>query len=121
VGHLRIVDFDAAELSNLNRQILHWDEDVGRLKAESAGEKLARINPSIGIEVVSERIDESNVESWRLKRMASWTAWTTRPLSLGRPRSGNPSSTQPCTTSGPRDHRRTWSRRVSAASSPGTA
>jgi adenylyltransferase/sulfurtransferase len=63
VGHLRIVDFDAVELSNLNRQILHWDEDVGKLKAESAGEKLARINPSIEIEVLAERIDESNVES----------------------------------------------------------
>lgn len=63
VGHLRIVDCDEAELSNLNRQILHWDEDLGTLKVESARAKLARINPSIEIEVFSERIDESNVES----------------------------------------------------------
>jgi adenylyltransferase/sulfurtransferase len=63
IGHLRIVDFDQVELSNLNRQILHWDDDVGGLKAESARAKLARINPSIQIEVLSERIDESNVES----------------------------------------------------------
>jgi adenylyltransferase/sulfurtransferase len=63
VGHLRLVDFDKAELSNLNRQILHWDEDVGRLKAESARDKLIRINPSIEIEVLSDRIDESNVDS----------------------------------------------------------
>jgi len=63
VGHLRIVDFDEAELSNLNRQILHWDDDVGKLKVESAREKLTQINPSIEIEVSSEKIDESNVES----------------------------------------------------------
>ena len=63
VGHLRIVDFDQAELSNLNRQILHWDDDVGRLKVESARAKLTQINPSIEIEVLSEKIDESNVES----------------------------------------------------------
>ena len=63
VGHLRIVDFDQVELSNLNRQILHWDEDVGKLKVESARAKLTRINPSIEIEVSSQKIDESNVES----------------------------------------------------------
>ena len=63
IGHLRIADFDRAELSNLNRQILHWDEDVGELKVESARAKLTRINPSIEIEVFSERIDEANVES----------------------------------------------------------
>ena len=63
IGHLRIVDFDSAELSNLNRQILHWDEDVGKRKVESAREKLVRINPSIEIEVNSQKIDESNVES----------------------------------------------------------
>jgi adenylyltransferase/sulfurtransferase len=63
IGRLRLVDFDRAELSNLNRQILHWDEDLGKLKVESAREKLARINPSMEIEVSSERIDESSVDS----------------------------------------------------------
>jgi adenylyltransferase/sulfurtransferase len=63
IGHLRVVDFDKAELSNLNRQILHWDKDVGRLKVESAEEKLKQINPSIEIEVSSQKIDESSVES----------------------------------------------------------
>jgi molybdopterin/thiamine biosynthesis adenylyltransferase len=62
IGHLRVVDFDKAELSNLNRQILHWDGDVGRPKVESAREKLVQINPSIEIEVLCERIDESNVD-----------------------------------------------------------
>jgi adenylyltransferase/sulfurtransferase len=63
IGHLRIADFDEVELTNLNRQILHWDDDVGRLKVESARAKLTRINPSIEIEVFSEKIEESNVES----------------------------------------------------------
>ena len=63
IGHLRLVDFDRIELSNLNRQILHWDKDLNRLKIESAQEKLRQINPSIEIEVFSDRIDESNVES----------------------------------------------------------
>ena len=63
IGQLRIVDCDEAELSNLNRQILHWDEDLGKPKAESAREKLRRINPSIEIEVFTDRIDETNVES----------------------------------------------------------
>jgi molybdopterin/thiamine biosynthesis adenylyltransferase len=63
IGHLRLVDFDKIELSNLNRQILHWDKDLDRLKVESAQEKLRQINPSIEIEVCSDRIDQSNVES----------------------------------------------------------
>jgi molybdopterin/thiamine biosynthesis adenylyltransferase len=63
IGHLRLVDFDRIELSNLNRQILHWDKDLNRLKIESAREKLEQINPSIEIEAFSERIDQSSVES----------------------------------------------------------
>ncbi len=63
IGGLHIADFDTVELSNLNRQILHWDEDVGKLKVESAREKLAQINPSIEIEVSSTRIDESSLDT----------------------------------------------------------
>jgi molybdopterin/thiamine biosynthesis adenylyltransferase len=63
VGRLRLADFDRVELSNLNRQIIHWDEDVGKLKVESAREKLERINPFLEIEVFPETIDESSVDS----------------------------------------------------------
>ena len=45
VGHLRIVDRDAVELENLNRQLLHSTDDLGRPKVESASEKLLRLNP----------------------------------------------------------------------------
>lgn len=62
VGHIRLVDDDRIELSNLNRQILHWDRDIGRKKAESACEKLRQINPSIKIEAVCSPIDEGSIE-----------------------------------------------------------
>jgi len=60
VGRIRIVDKDIVELSNLNRQILHWDKDVGKRKAESAEEKLKEINPDIEVEALSETIAENN-------------------------------------------------------------
>jgi len=61
-GKIRIVDNDAVELSNLNRQILHADADVCRPKAESAYETLAGINPEIEVEALVETISEGNIE-----------------------------------------------------------
>lgn len=61
VGQIRIVDRDVVELSNLNRQILHWDKDIARGKAESAGEKLQQMNSDIKIEVIAESITEDNI------------------------------------------------------------
>ena len=61
VGALRIVDCDRVSLSNLNRQVLHWDEDIGRSKVVSASEKLRRLNPSVEIEGVDEMITEASV------------------------------------------------------------
>ncbi len=60
VGRIRIVDKDVVELSNLNRQILHWDNDVGKRKAKSAEEKLKGVNRDIEVEALSETIDENN-------------------------------------------------------------
>src|SRR5215469_16373251 len=45
IGRLGIVDFDAVELSNLQRQVLHSTDNVGRLKTESARETIRGINP----------------------------------------------------------------------------
>ncbi len=61
IGTIRIVDQDIIETSNLNRQILHWDADVGKSKAESADVKLSGMNGNIKIEAIREIIDESNV------------------------------------------------------------
>jgi adenylyltransferase/sulfurtransferase len=61
VGTIRIIDHDKVELSNLNRQILHWDKDVGRNKVESAREKLSPLNRNVRIETVKETITEANV------------------------------------------------------------
>ena len=46
IGHLRLADLDALELSNLNRQILYTDADVGSSKAERAGHSVARTRKS---------------------------------------------------------------------------
>jgi molybdopterin/thiamine biosynthesis adenylyltransferase len=60
VGYIRIVDHDQVERSNLNRQILHWETDIGMLKADSAMEKLARANPDITIDTRAITIDEQS-------------------------------------------------------------
>jgi sulfur-carrier protein adenylyltransferase/sulfurtransferase len=47
IGTLGLVDFDRVDLSNLQRQVLHHTADIGRLKTESAREKLSALNPCI--------------------------------------------------------------------------
>ncbi len=61
IGSIRIVDCDIVERSNLNRQILHWEEDIGRMKSESAEEKLKEMNPDVKIEALYEEINEDNI------------------------------------------------------------
>lgn len=61
IGYLKIVDKDIIEISNLNRQILYIEEDIGRAKAESARQRLNDINKDITIEVVEEEIGEENI------------------------------------------------------------
>jgi molybdopterin/thiamine biosynthesis adenylyltransferase len=61
VGRMRLVDHDRVELSNLNRQVLHGDADIGRRKVDSAKEKLKGLNQSVEIEAIAETITEDNV------------------------------------------------------------
>ncbi|MFC1932816.1 ThiF family adenylyltransferase [Chloroflexota bacterium] len=61
VGVIRVVDRDRVELSNLNRQVLHWDEDIGRKKVDSATEKLKRLNPGVQVEAIEATITEANI------------------------------------------------------------
>jgi molybdopterin/thiamine biosynthesis adenylyltransferase len=61
VGMIRMIDHDRVVLSNLNRQVLHWEEDIGREKVDSAGSKLRKLNSGVTIEAVAETITENNV------------------------------------------------------------
>src|SRR5262245_15842843 len=60
VGHLGLVDFDVVDFSNLQRQILHTTQDVGRPKLESAAEHLRAINPEIDITTHEAKITAAN-------------------------------------------------------------
>jgi adenylyltransferase/sulfurtransferase len=61
VGKIRVIDGDIVELSNLNRQVLHSDKDIGRSKVDSAKEKLEALNPDISVEAIKEIITKDNV------------------------------------------------------------
>ncbi len=61
-GRIAIADCDRVDVSNLNRQVLHWTKDVGISKAASAEETLAGINPEIEIDALEVTIDEENVD-----------------------------------------------------------
>lgn len=60
VGTLGLVDFDAVEASNLQRQILHSTPDIGRSKLDSAAEKLTALNPAVNIVKHPARLTSSN-------------------------------------------------------------
>jgi len=63
VGHLGVVDSDTVTLSNLNRQFLHNISDIGKLKVESAKEKLFNLNNEIEIKIYNERLTGENAKS----------------------------------------------------------
>lgn len=63
VGHLRLVDHDTVDLTNLNRQVAHWTADVGRRKVDSAQEKLSKLNPHVTVENLSVTISEENASA----------------------------------------------------------
>jgi molybdopterin/thiamine biosynthesis adenylyltransferase len=60
VGHITLIDCDRVELSNLNRQILHYEEDIGEKKPSSAARKLAKLNSSIEVTPVFKKITAQN-------------------------------------------------------------
>ena len=61
VGTLGVVDFDEVDESNLQRQIIHGQSDIGRPKAVSAKESVAETNPYVKVVVHQERLDNDNV------------------------------------------------------------
>ncbi|MDH5694661.1 MAG: molybdopterin-synthase adenylyltransferase MoeB [Gammaproteobacteria bacterium] len=61
VGHLVISDFDTVEISNLQRQILHGTNDVGKLKVESAKETLNSLNPDVEVTIIKTRLEDDEL------------------------------------------------------------
>jgi molybdopterin/thiamine biosynthesis adenylyltransferase/rhodanese-related sulfurtransferase len=61
VGTLGIVEFDVVDESNLQRQIIHGQSDIGRPKAESARDFVQEINPYVQVNLHTDRLDSSNV------------------------------------------------------------
>jgi len=61
VGTLGIVEFDTVDESNLQRQIIHGQSDVGRPKAESAAASIREINPYVTVEIHDTALDRENV------------------------------------------------------------
>ncbi|MFE2656467.1 molybdopterin-synthase adenylyltransferase MoeB [Brevibacterium sp. NPDC059310] len=60
IGRLTVIDDDVVDVSNLQRQILHRDADVGRPKVESARDALLRLDPGLTVETVAERLSPDN-------------------------------------------------------------
>lgn len=63
VGEITLVDHDVVELSNLQRQIIHSTEDLGRKKVKSAGNQIHSLNPNTKVNLVNEKLDESGFNS----------------------------------------------------------
>ncbi|HTF09751.1 MAG TPA: adenylyltransferase/sulfurtransferase MoeZ [Asanoa sp.] len=62
VGTLGIVDFDTVDESNLQRQIIHGQSDIGRSKAESAAATVKEINPYVNVVIHNTALDRDNVK-----------------------------------------------------------
>ncbi|NVM28702.1 MAG: HesA/MoeB/ThiF family protein [Candidatus Helarchaeota archaeon] len=60
IGKLGILDFDEVDVSNLQRQILHFTKDIGRPKTLSVAEKLRAINPNITVQTIETRLSPKN-------------------------------------------------------------
>lgn len=62
VGHLRLVDQDTVELTNLHRQLLYSLDDLRYSKVETAAKRIHQINPEVKVEPIPENANRSNIE-----------------------------------------------------------
>ncbi len=60
VGTLGVIDFDVVDESNLQRQIIHGQSDIGRPKAQSARDSIKEINPHVSVNLHEEQLDSDN-------------------------------------------------------------
>jgi molybdopterin/thiamine biosynthesis adenylyltransferase len=61
VGRLGIADGDSLDLSNLQRQVIHFTEDIGKPKVISAKEKIYKLNPDVEVSVHHEMLNAANI------------------------------------------------------------
>lgn len=61
VGYLRIIDHDKVSISDLNRQVLYTNKDLGRSKVDAARERLTSLNPEVNIEAIGDDITSGSV------------------------------------------------------------
>jgi sulfur-carrier protein adenylyltransferase/sulfurtransferase len=60
VGRIGMVDFDVVDASNLQRQLLHGHDDIGRPKADSAADTLRNLNPDVQVDAIKEHVNSEN-------------------------------------------------------------
>ena len=60
VGHIGIIDADVVDISNLQRQVIHFTPDIGRPKVASAKEKMNQINPDVNVITYHEFFTKEN-------------------------------------------------------------
>ena len=60
VGTLGVIDDDQVSLSNLQRQVIHATEDLGRAKTDSAAAAIRKLNPNVKVELYAKRLDATN-------------------------------------------------------------
>ena len=61
VGHIGLVDFDTVDLSNLQRQIIHLTNDVGKAKTQSGRETINAMNPDVQVHAYDEQVTAANI------------------------------------------------------------
>jgi len=61
IGSITLIDDDKVELSNLQRQVLHHDADIGKLKVDSAAEALKELNPELNIQTLAQRLNDDEL------------------------------------------------------------
>jgi molybdopterin/thiamine biosynthesis adenylyltransferase len=62
IGELILIDYQTVEMTNLNRQILYCEDDIGKLKVEVAKERLKSLNPEVKIKTYAEKLKEESIK-----------------------------------------------------------
>lgn len=63
VGALTLIDYDVVELSNLQRQVLHHDADIGKRKVDSAAQSLKQLNPYLEVRTIDKRLNDDELKT----------------------------------------------------------